>query len=200
MDLQQSQNGNGIWSRLRELASSGSGLTLESFAPAAVLSALRMLFNLYPARFRKDPALRERTLRAFVVTIIPGASIDEPNLVRMYSDTDYPFHPYTGYIVFDLNRRSRTLFRNELFDTLARAQREVVIEDALAGDATTARLYRGAMLMAQVSFFAGIYDPDRGCPLINFPGTNNGYPLSATTYPDAERYLGQATTPDGNPL
>ncbi len=199
MDLHNSVVQDTLWSRIRELRNSGTGVQASSFAPAAVLSAVRMIANLYPRRFRADLGLRDRILRAFVVTVIPGADEVDPHLVRMYSDTYYPFYPYTGYLVYDLARRSRVLWGTEAFNSLDPERRTAVVENALSGDETTARLYRGAMLMAQVSYFAGVYDPDHGCALIDFPGKNNGFPREAITYPDAWRYLGEETSTDGNP-
>jgi len=131
--------------------------------------------------------------------VIPGANEDQSDLVRMYHDTYYPFYPYTGYLVYDLAKRSRALMGTEAFDCLDAGQRTAVVEAALSGDDTTARLYRGAMLMAQVSFFAGVYNPDHGCALIDFPGKNNGFSREVLTYPDAWKYLGREVTTDGNP-
>ncbi len=199
MESHQATAGDTFWTRLRELKKSGTGVRAAGFSPTAIISALRMLLALYPGRFRADLRLRERDLRAFVVTIIPGADQDEPNLIRMYSDTYYPFYPYTGYLLFDLARRSRALFETERFGELDDDRRTVVIEHALSSDDTTARLYRGAILMAQVSFYAGIYHPERGCPLIDFPGTNRGYSRDEIGYPEPDRYLGIGMTVDGHP-
>jgi hypothetical protein len=158
-----------------------------------------MILNLYPKRFRVDVGLQDRLLRAFVTTVIPGADERDPYLVCMFHDTYYPFYPYTGYLVHDLAKRSDALMGNEAFDGLDTDQRTTVVEDALSADDTTARLYRGAMLMAQVSYFAGVYNPDHACALIDFPGRNNGFSREHLTYPDASKYLGDEATADGNP-
>jgi len=163
------------------------------------LSALQMLLRLYPRRYREDGWLIDRTLRSFVITIIPGASFDDPNLIKMYLDAYYPFSPYTGFFVYDLVRRSKRLHGVADFQRLSSAERTAVVESALAGDETISRLFRGAILMAQVSFYAGIYDPDGKCPLIDLPGRNKGYPPGKVLHPDAERYLAAESTSDGNP-
>jgi hypothetical protein len=199
MDLQNSVMRDTLWTRLKELRNSGAGAKAKSFTPIAIISALRMILNLYPRRFRTDSMIQDRMLRAFVSTVIPGADEHHPDLVRMYSDTYYPFYPYTGYLVYDLARRSRALFGIEALYRLDGTQRTAVVEAALSADDTTARLYRGAMLMAQVSFFAGVYDPDHGCSLIDFPGKNEGFSTRSLTYPEACRYLGTEVTNDGNP-
>jgi hypothetical protein len=199
MDLHATVARDTLWMRLRELRNSGAGVPLRSLSPRALKAAVRMLLNLYPKLFRTDLELQNRILRAFVVTVIPGADEGEPDLVRMFGDPYYPFYPYTGYIVFDLVRRSRALFGTGAFDTLDAIRKTAVLEDALSADDTTARLYRGAMLMAQVSFFAGVYNPARGCSLIDFPGENNGFRREALTYPEGGKYLGVEVTTDGNP-
>jgi hypothetical protein len=162
-------------------------------------SALQMLLRLYPRRYREDGWLVDRTLRSFVITIIPGASFDDPHLIKMYLDAYYPFSPFTGFFVYDLIRRSRKISGQAEFQRLSPAERTRVVENALSGDETISRLYQGAILMAQVSFYGGIYDPDGRCPLIDLPGRNRGYPQEAVLHPDAEQYLALESTDDGNP-
>jgi hypothetical protein len=162
-------------------------------------TAIQMLLRIYPKRFREDGSLIDRVLRAFVMTIIPGAPLDDPNLIRMYLDSYYPFCPYSGFLAYDLVRRSRKLHGVERFDELSQTQRTAVVQSALGSDETVSRLYKGAILMAQVSFYGGIYDPEKGCPLIDFPGRNNGYFPREMFYSDAQRFLAVELTGDGNP-
>ena len=199
MDFHRSTTRDSLWARLRTLQSSGATLGPSAFTPGAVLAALRMLLDLYPAVFRQDTALQDRVLRAFATTIIPGADIGEPDLVRMYHDTDYPFYPYTGFLVYDLETRAGRLHGGVSFERISADDRTSVVQDALNSDDTTSRLYRGAILMAQVSYYAGIYHPERGCELIEFPGRNGGFSLEESSYPWAESALGYETTFDGNP-
>lgn len=199
MDLQHSHPSDSLSSRIRTLQSTGAANGSIFFSPRAILSGVRMLLDLYPSRFRRDAGLQDCVLRAFVGAIIPGAASDEPDLVRMYHDTDYPFYPYAPYLVYDLVRRTRRRCGHEGFDRLSLDERTGVIQDALDSDDTTARLYRGAILMANVSFFAGIYHPDRGSPLIEFPGENRGFSIEDSSYPGAELCFGTETTSDGNP-
>jgi hypothetical protein len=198
MDLRQSSTHDSLWTRLRALKGGGR-FNLASLRPAALVSAFRMLLDLYPRQYRADVTLQDRTLRAFVCAVIPGADEHSPDLVRMYHDSDYPFFPYVGFLVHDLTRRSERLFDRAAFDELDGLRRASVIEYALASDGTTTRLYRGAILMAQVSYYAGIYDPEHGCSLIDFPGRNHGFSANELTYPDAAKYLGVELTTDGNP-
>lgn len=197
MDLQQSVRQESLSARVRSLRS--GDISWRMFKPGAVFSAFRMIFSLYPRRFRADRALQDEVLRSFVLTVIPGAKPEDPNLIRMYHDRDYPFYAYTAYLVSDLVHRSARRCGSEDFALLGAKERTAVIEQALASNETTSRLYRGAILMAQVSYFAGIYDPDGGCALIDFPGRNGGYSLKEISYPNAIRYLGGEMTLEGNP-
>lgn len=159
---------------------------------------LRILFKSYPNKYDTDRQLEDGFLRALVITIIPGASQEEPNLTRMFRDSYYPFHTFCGFFVSDLARRSQRRFAQERFDLLSPDQRTRVIQDGLEADAVTARLYRGAILMAQVSYFAGIYDDQRGCPLIEYYGAGSGYSESRMYYQNTELDLARELTQDGN--
>lgn len=199
MDLRESSHRDTLWTRLQALRTNGTSVSSSSFSPAAVVTAVRMLFDLYPREIRKDLELQDHILRAFVLTIIPGADARDPDMVRMYHDTDYPFYPYTGFLVYDLGRRSLRTYGTGAFHQLSAPERTSLLQDALSSDDTTSRLYRGAMLMAQVSYYAGIYDPDKGCSLIDFPGRNAGFSLSELAGKNVEAALGDEMTVDGNP-
>jgi hypothetical protein len=164
----------------------------------ASCSPLRIAFNIYPARFKDDPELCDGVLRSFVTTVIPGASQDEPDLTRMFYDEYYPFYEYTGFFASDLCQRATDLYGMERFDQLTLVQRTKVIEEGLRADSTVRRLYRGAILMAQVSFFAGIYDAEKGCPLIDFHGANTGFFPEEMYYADCRSMLAPELTADGN--
>jgi len=164
----------------------------------AACSPLRVVFKAYPRKFEEDTALCDCVLRAFVTTVIPGAGSDEPNLARMFTDDYYPFHSFSGFFVADLSERSADLFGNERFDQLSLAQRTKVVEDGLNADATVQRLYRGAILIAQVSYYPGIYDDTKGCPLIDFHGANYGFTADEMYYPNYQALLAREATANGN--
>jgi len=158
---------------------------------------LRLAFGLYPAQ---DDRAADRVLRAFVVTVIPGAPPEDPNLTRVFFDPFYPFAPYRSWLVWDLDRRARALTGGTSYPDLDLGRRADVVQDALvAGDGTTARLYQGAIFLAQAAVYAGIYDDELGCPLIDFHGASGLLPLEAQTYPAPGRFLPAADTADGNP-
>jgi hypothetical protein len=169
----------------------GLGLLMVGCSP------LRILLKDYPKEFDTDSRLKDRRLRAFVTTIVPGAPTDEPNLVRIFSDEFYPFYKYCGFFVADISERSNELFAED-FQFLSLDERTLVVEIGLAADGTTARLYRGAILMAQISFFGGIYDDEKGCPLIDFHGKNSGFSTNEYCYRFPLAHLAVEATVDGN--
>ncbi|MGH7455398.1 MAG: hypothetical protein ACRENG_28855, partial [bacterium] len=170
---------------------------LTGFA-ATGCSPVRILLKAYPEKFDQDKQLVEKTLRAFVLTVVPGASLDDPNLIRIYSDDYYPFCRYCGFFVFDLAKRSAKLYGDERFDQFVLAQRTAVIETGLRADASVARLYRAAVFMAQVSFYGGIYEDEKGCPLIDFHGTQSAFGDEKMFYPQCTALLAREITRDGN--
>lgn len=166
------------------------------YATAACTPA-RIVLHCYPDDLARQPELTERILRALVTTVIPGAPPDDPNLVRAYYDTYYPLARYRDFLVADLCQRSREQFGIERFDQLSLRQRTAVIQSGLDQGGTTARLYNGAIFLAQIAVFGGIYDDEQGCPLIGFEGRYRG--LDATSYPEPERFLPPPISRDGNP-
>lgn len=176
---------------LRQLGLIAAGL-------AAACTPLRVLVSAYPQAFDDDDGLVDRVLRAFVTAVIPGAPADDPDLVRAYTDPAYPFAQYAGFFAADLSRRAAQRFDGRAFERLELQERTAVIAEGLAADSTTRKLYNGAVVLAQIAFYAGIYDPRKGCPTIGFEGGNHWHPLSDITHPDPERFLSHARTADGN--
>ena len=165
----------------------------------SVPPAIRMVLGFFPAAYRHDKELKNRILKAFVLTIIPGAEEDDNNLAAMYNDDFYPFCRWSGYFVFDLCSRSRKLFGSDDFSKMTLSKRSAVVAEALKGRELTKRLFKGAILMAQVSYYGAVYNEDRGCPLISFPGTNKGYSKEETTYSFSAELFDRELTADGQP-
>src|SRR5437763_6700550 len=136
---------------LRQLGLVAAGLT-------AACTPLRVLGSAYPQAFDDDDALVDRVLRAFVTAVIPGAPADDPDLVRAYTDPAYPFAQYVGFFAADLSRRATRRFEGRRFERLPVRERTAVIAEGLAADGTTRKLYNGAVALAQITFYAGIYD------------------------------------------
>lgn len=176
---------------LKRIGLAAAGLATAGCTP------LRIVLNDYDRRF-DERAVTDRVLRAFVTAVIPGAPVDAPDLVRVYSDDAYPFAPYAAFFASDLCARARRLTGSRDFVGLDLESRTRVIQNGLEADAVTQRLYRGAVLLAQVSFYAGIYADDAGCPLIDFPGQGRLVARAEQTYADRARFWTEALTSDGN--
>jgi hypothetical protein len=171
----------------------GAALGIASCSP------LKAVFKAYPAKFDRDTGLDDRLLLAFVQTVVPGCDAKDPNAIRIYRDEYFGFSKYLGFFTSDLASRSNRLFGTEQFETLSQSDREKVICSGLDDDATISRLYRGAILMAKASIYAGIYDDSAGCPHIDYHGRNNGYSDDEMFYPNAQQYFAPPITKDGNP-
>ena len=178
---------------------------LKSLAAIALAGAgsactpVRMALRIAPGGFDADPDLVDRVLRGFVTAVIPGMPADDQNLVRFFYDESYPLAKYRGYIASDLCQTSLKCFGTHEFDRLSVEQRSEIIEQRLAVGGLTNRLYRGAVFLTQISCYAGIYDAERGCSLIDFPGRHRVAALSQSTYPNPERFLAREISVDGNP-
>lgn len=165
---------------------------------AAACTPLRVVLHDYPRDFETDPALLDRVLRAFVTTVIPEADPGAPDLVRAFNDPALPFAAYRAFFASDLSRRAAERFGEPAFERLSLERRTAVVTDGLNADATTKRLYTGAVFLTQASYYAGMYDDAAGCPLIGFEGAYRFRGLDAFTHPDPERFLAATATRDGN--
>lgn len=174
---------------LRRVGLLGAGLGLGM---ATGCTPLKILFHAYPRRFDEDEPLVDRTLAAFAEAILPGTDRDSLELARPLSDERFELASYRNYLAADLADRSRRLYGTGAFEKLGLAERERVVSEALDADGTTCKLYSGAIFLTQIAYFAGIYDDDGGCPLIDFDGRYRLRPLDELTYPDPDTYLTQA--------
>ena len=73
------------------------------------------------------------------------------------------------------------------------------IQDGLASDKITQKLYQGAIFLVQVSYYSSIYDDQVGCALIDYDGRYRGASRDQMVYADADSYLASTVTSDGNP-
>lgn len=188
--------------------SDGPGMTRRSFLGALTVmlgsalggcSTLNLLLHNYPDRYDHDGGLRDRMLSKFVGTVIPGARPDEPHLTRVFEDEFYPFHKYCGYFLSELADTTRELYGHDRFDRQDLAGRTAVVERCLRKGGPAGRLATSAVFMAQYSFYAGIYDDDHGCPLIDFRGANDGMQPNTMSLAEVESHMAENMTTDGNP-
>ena len=163
-------------------------------AATEACTPLRILTGSFPDEFKHDPDIVGRTLRAFTAAVIPGFDPGDTNPARALLDHRYPFAAYAPFFASDLSRRADERFAAP-FDALTLEQRTAVIRAGLGADDTTRKLYRGAIYLTQLAIYAGIYDDDAGCPLIEFRGRYRGDTVS---YDDPGVFLPKPRTSRGN--
>lgn len=190
-DDRRTVNRRQVLGRLGVLA---AGLTAVACTP------LRIVMHIYPEDFDQQPELVDRILGAFARTVIPGVEGAAARVVRAYHDPTFPLGSFTSFLAADLCRRSAACYGTDAFDRLGLTERTRLVQDVLAEGGTAARLYGGAVFLAQVAFYGGIYDDDEGCPAIGFEGRYRFRGIDATTYPEPERFLARQLTRDGNPV
>jgi hypothetical protein len=160
---------------------------------------VRAVLGLYPKPFEGAPDREARVLAAFVTAVVPGVSPRDPNLIRVFYDDYYPLAKYRALLISNLCSRTSSRHGTLEFDRLTLEQRTEMIDDGLHGGGVIARLYGGAVFLAQLSSYSGMYDIERGSPLIDFPGRFRPRPLTEIGYANPERFLAPALTADGNP-
>jgi hypothetical protein len=163
-------------------------------AVAGACTPLRIVTRSFPTEFKTDPDLVAETLRAFTAAVVPGFEPGRSDPARALLDTRYKFAKYAPYFASDLTRRTEQRFPGRDFASLDIEQRTRVITDGLAADATTRKLYRGAIYLTQIALYAGIYD-SRGCALIRFEGRYRGAKVS---YTNPDSFLPAPATTRGN--
>jgi hypothetical protein len=189
-------------------AREGEGMTRRTFLGALTMllggalagcSTLSLVLGTYPDKYDRDGNLREFMLAMFVCTVIPDAQPDEPHLTEVFGDDFYPFHEYSGYFLSVLAGASQDLYGHDSFHLLDLESRTKVVESCLDKSGPAGRLTTTAVFMAQFSYYGGIYDDDRGCALIDFPGANDGYRPNTMSRNEISNHMARETTTDGNP-
>lgn len=171
---------------------------LGGAALAAGCTPVKILLHAYPERFYTDAGLIHRVLAALADTILPDAGGDAATLARPFYDERFPLQKYRSFLASDLCARARALCGTHRFELLSWRDRARVVEDGLSADATTEKLYAGAIFLAQIAFYGGIYDDDAGCAAIGFDGRYHPRPLAELTYANAEDFLAEEIGLNGN--
>ena len=138
----------------------------------------------------------DKKLRAFMEVIVPGIDRNAANLTDIFYDEYYPLAKYTKLLVRDLSKKSKKYFGSEDFQDLSIRNRTPIIQEGLQATNYKQQIYQGAVLLAQLSVYTGLYKIDEGCQLIDFPGK---FDFNFQTHPDYTRFMGQSITSDGNP-
>lgn len=162
----------------------------------------RIGLGIYPKEYKESRQMVDRTLGAFMETIVPGISKSSlpgiprnPQLTNVFHDKYYRLDKYSGFLASDLSRRARRMYGNQYFDQLSYDQRTAVIQDALDSGGVNTKLYTGAIYLTQVAVYSGVCNGDKGCDLIDFSGK---YQYQNTSYPIPEKYLARSITKSGN--
>jgi hypothetical protein len=166
-------------------------------AVLASCTPLNIVLKNYPEEFDNDDAIKLDNLKAFVITIIPGADINDKNLCRIFSDSFYGFNKYCGFFVSDLCTRSKKMFDKNSFCDLTAEQKTEVVLSGLNADTTLNKIYSAAIFMSQVSYYSSIYDDENGCQLIDFNGPTS-FVNSEMSYKNPKVYLASEITENGN--
>jgi len=138
-----------------------------------------VLINAYPQVFDDDPALVDRVLRAFVTTVIRPRP-PRRRLTRAFTDPIIPLL-HTPVLCGDLARRGQGATARPSSASLRKPGRRRGRRPA--ADETSRKLYSGAIALAQIAFYAGIYDAARAARIIGFEGADHWHPLADITYP-----------------
>jgi hypothetical protein len=174
---------------VRQFAWILAGAALQGCTP------LRIITQSFPDEFKHDPELVARTLRAFAAAVVPGVDAGTADPARALLDHRYPFASYAAFFASDLSRRAARRYGAPTFESLTLEQRTAIVLEGLDADGTTRKLYRGAIYLTQVSIYAGIYDDDAGCALIDFRGRYRGSEIS---YDNPQAFLAAPLTATGN--
>lgn len=173
-------------------------LGLVALGASVGCTPLRVVLDRHPRALDDDADLEDRVLRAFLATVIPGVAADAADAIRVFHDPAYPFAKYAKFFAGDLCRRAANRSGGRTFDALSPAERTAVVQEGLAADGTTRKLYGGAIYLIQIATYAGIYDDRGGCPLIGFEGGYHFRPRTEITYPEPDQFLAAALTAAGN--
>ena len=172
-------------------------LTLLTGVIVTGCTPVRILLKSYPDKYEDDDEMCKQILDSFVLTVIPGACPDDPDLSRIFTDDYYKFNKYCGFFKSHLCSKSKNLFGVENFSSLTPQQRTRVIQSGLEDDSTTAKLYAAAIYMAQVSYYSCIYNDKKSCELIDFHGSY-GFMNTDISYNDCRKLLADEITFSGN--
>lgn len=178
---------------IRLLAGGLAALVAGACTPATII------LKSYPEQYRRGAAATRQALHAFTATVVPGLTPEEIRAVTSLEDPFYPTAKYCAFLASDLDRRARRRHDRPFFE-LDLPGRTAIIRKALdEGDATTRKLYTGAVFLTQAAVYGGIHADSAGCRLTGFPGGNHLLDPALVSYPDTGRFASRALSRDGNP-
>jgi hypothetical protein len=152
---------------------------------------------LYPEADALSGPEVDRVLQAFALTVVPGAE-DPAAIARAFADPTLKLAPYRRVLVAELNRHAQGQ-RAASFDRLDETQRTALVQAGLASGGISGRVLNGAVFLAQVVYYGGLWNSASACPRIGFDGPYVDAGPASLSYPDAASYLPASLTTDGNP-
>ena len=173
-------------------------LLATAAAGLAGCTQMRIGLGAYPKEFKSDAAGRRvATLEAFASVVAPGQT-PVAACIRMMLDPWYGFAAYAGYFTSELNRVAQRRYGRS-FPGLRPEEQHAIVAAGLAGGGVTARLYTGAVFLAQVASLAGVHDDAAGSPVLQFPGATGMLHAQTGHHPDAAAFRASPVSFDGNP-
>lgn len=173
-------------------------LSLVSLFAGSGCSAIAKIALSYPDEYDTNTLLVQNNLRAFASTVLPGIDVQDPNIIKAFSDEYYPFYKIRGFFLHCLNKASKRQFRTEQFCELNEDQRKYIVQDFLDAGGRKRQLFKVAILLVQTSFYSGIYDASKGCKTIGFTGLNYGFREEDMYFQNAAQYVSEQQTLNGN--
>jgi hypothetical protein len=137
----------------------------------------------------------DKTIRAFINTIVPGTDVSHPQLTTIFRDPYFGFGKVRWLFNFNLRKRSLSRFGTLAFHKLSEADRIKVIQSGLQAENKISQLYSAAIFASQLTVFTGFYMEKPKCDLIEF---EEGFNYGEVCYPDGQKYFQHSITADGN--
>jgi hypothetical protein len=167
---------------------------------ATACTPMRIGLKIYPREFDEHTELVDETLRAFVLTIVPGMPEDDADLTRQFHDPLFRLDAHCAYLASDLCSRAERITGDHRFATLAYEDRASVVADGLAAGGLTTRLYSAAAYVTQIACYASIYDDDKGCVITGFDGQFNIQRMAGVRDPHLDLFRDITSAGTGNPV
>ena len=137
----------------------------------------------------------DKTIRAFIETVVPGYDITHPDLTTIFRDPFFGFEKVRWIFNFNLRKRALSQHGSFAFHKLNVAQRAEVIQSGLQSEKKISQLYSAAIFATQLTVFTGFYMKRPTCPIIDF---EEGFSHGEISYSDGHKFFQKRITSDGN--
>ncbi len=161
-------------------------------------SAIAKIAMNYPDVYDTDQDIIRQSLLAFATTVIPAGNLHDPHLIKAFSDPYFPFLKIRGYFIYALDKMTDRHYQKTSFYQLHENERTTVIKRGLESKGKKRQLFNAAVSLVQISHYAGIYNAESGCELIDFHGSRFGYNGPGMFYKNTINYMALEQTSSGN--